>query len=131
LPLGVAATPMLYFAVYHLDTDAGIQITGSHNPPDYNGFKMMMGKKSFFGEEIQKLGAIAAKGEGIHHVAAATPNFYETVAQAERENKVILSCKHSGIDIAYLDTLRDLGVIIEIASGMPGDGELPDANRTP
>jgi phosphomannomutase len=61
--IGVAATPMLYFAVYHLDADAGIQITGSHNPPDYNGFKMMMGKKSFFGEEIQKLGAIAAAGD--------------------------------------------------------------------
>ncbi len=61
--IGMAATPMLYFAVYHLDADAGIQITGSHNPPDYNGFKMMMGKKSFFGEEIQKLGAIAAKGD--------------------------------------------------------------------
>ncbi len=61
--IGMVSTPMLYFAVYHLDTDAGIQITGSHNPPDYNGFKMMMGKKSFFGEEIQKLGAIAAKGD--------------------------------------------------------------------
>src|SRR5882757_5956181 len=61
--IGVAATPMLYFAVYHFDTDGGIQITGSHNPPDYNGFKMMMGKKSFFGEEIQKLGAMAAQGD--------------------------------------------------------------------
>ena len=61
--IGVAATPMLYFAVYHLDTDGGIQITGSHNPPDYNGFKMMLGKKSFFGEEIQKLGAMSAKGD--------------------------------------------------------------------
>lgn len=61
--IGMVSTPMLYFAVYHLDADAGIQITGSHNPPDYNGFKMMMGKKSFFGEEIQKLGAIAAKGD--------------------------------------------------------------------
>ena len=74
---------------------------------------------------------LAEKGEGVHHVAVATPNFYETVAQAERENKVILSCEFSGVDIAYLDTQRDLGVIIEIASGMPGDGELPDANRTP
>ncbi len=46
-----AATPMLYFAVYHLEADGGIQITGSHNPPDYNGFKMMMGKKSFFGAD--------------------------------------------------------------------------------
>src|SRR5262245_10951849 len=61
--IGVAATPMLYFAVYHLDADGGIQITGSHNPPDYNGFKMMLGKKSFFGEEIQKLGAMAGKGD--------------------------------------------------------------------
>ncbi len=63
LSVGMVSTPMLYFSVYHLDTDAGLQITGSHNPPDYNGFKMMMGKKSFFGEEIQKLGAIAAKGD--------------------------------------------------------------------
>ena len=74
---------------------------------------------------------LAEKGEGVHHVAVATPDFDETVARAERKDGVMLSCKHSGIDIAYLDTLRDLGVIIEIASGMPGDGELPDANRTP
>lgn len=63
ITIGLAATPMLYFAVYHFDTDGGIQITGSHNPPDYNGFKMMMGKKSFFGPDIQTLGAMAAKGD--------------------------------------------------------------------
>src|SRR5262245_3707968 len=63
MSIGLAATPMLYFAVYHLDVDGGIQITGSHNPPDYNGFKMMMGKKSFFGADIQTLGAMAAKGD--------------------------------------------------------------------
>jgi methylmalonyl-CoA/ethylmalonyl-CoA epimerase len=74
---------------------------------------------------------LAEKGEGIHHVAVGTPNFDETVARAERQNKVILSCEFSGVDIAYLDTQRDLGVIFEIASGMPGDGEHPDANRTP
>jgi phosphomannomutase len=61
--IGLAATPMLYFAVWHLETDGGIQITGSHNPPDFNGFKMMLGRKSFYGPEIQKLGAIAAKGD--------------------------------------------------------------------
>ena len=61
--IGLAATPMLYFAVWHLETDGGIQITGSHNPPDFNGFKMMMGKKSFFGADIQKLGEIAVKGD--------------------------------------------------------------------
>ena len=55
-------TPMLYFAVHELDADGGIQITGSHNPPDYNGFKLMMGKKGFFGADIQKLGKLAADG---------------------------------------------------------------------
>jgi phosphomannomutase len=61
--IGLAATPMLYFAVWHLDADGGIQITGSHNPPDYNGFKMMIGKKSFYGSDIQKLGEMAGKGD--------------------------------------------------------------------
>ena len=61
--IGLVATPMLYYSVYHLEADGGIMITGSHNPPDYNGFKMMMGKKSFFGADIQTLGAMAGKGD--------------------------------------------------------------------
>ena len=64
---------------------------------------------------------LAEKGEGVHHVAVATPDFDETFARAERENNVMLSCKHSGIDIAYLDTQRDLGVILEIFSSTPDD----------
>jgi phosphomannomutase len=63
LSIGLAATPMLYFSVYHLEADGGIMITGSHNPPDYNGFKMMMGKKSFFGADITKLGEMSGKGD--------------------------------------------------------------------
>ena len=70
---------------------------------------------------------LAEKGEGVHHVAVATTDFDETVAQAERENKVMLSCEYSGIDIAYLDTQRDLGVTIEIFSGTPGAEQEPDA----
>lgn len=61
--IGLGPTPMLYFAVHHLNADGGIQVTGSHNPPDHNGFKMMIGKKSFFGERIQDLGRIAAYGD--------------------------------------------------------------------
>jgi phosphomannomutase len=60
--IGRGPTPMLYFAVHHHDADGGIQITGSHNPPAHNGFKMMLGKKSFFGAQIQELGRIAATG---------------------------------------------------------------------
>jgi methylmalonyl-CoA/ethylmalonyl-CoA epimerase len=66
---------------------------------------------------------LAEKGEGVHHVAVATPDFDGTVARAERKDGVMLSCTHSGVDIAYLDTLRDLGVTIEIANWTPSNGE--------
>jgi len=62
LRVGLGPTPMLYFAVHHLDADGGIMITGSHNPPEYNGFKLMLGKKAVFGDVIQELGTIAAEG---------------------------------------------------------------------
>jgi len=74
--IGIGPTPMLYFAVHHLGTDGGIMITGSHNPADENGFKMMRGKASFFGADIQKLceriekkdfGAETAKGKVEEH----------------------------------------------------------------
>ncbi len=61
--IGLGPTPMLYFAASTLPVDGGVMITGSHNPADYNGFKMMIGKKSFFGQDIQELGRIAASGD--------------------------------------------------------------------
>ncbi|MBC7171908.1 MAG: phosphomannomutase, partial [Polyangiaceae bacterium] len=53
--IGVVPTPLMYFAVFHLDLDGGVQITGSHNPPAENGFKMMTGKASLYGADIEKL----------------------------------------------------------------------------
>jgi phosphomannomutase len=60
--IGLGPTPMLYFAVHHLGATAGIMVTGSHNPPDQNGFKMVRGSSPVFGAELQKLGAIVARG---------------------------------------------------------------------
>lgn len=60
--IGRGPTPMLYFAVHHLGADGGVQVTGSHNPPEYNGFKMMLGKGAFYGDDIQALGRTAAAG---------------------------------------------------------------------
>jgi phosphomannomutase len=60
--IGMGPTPMLYFAVFHLPADGGVMVTGSHNPPDYNGFKMMLGHGSVHGEAIRRLGEIAAAG---------------------------------------------------------------------
>jgi len=62
LEIGLGPTPMLYFAVHHLGADGGIQVTGSHNPPSHNGFKMMLGTKPLFGGTIQELGRIATEG---------------------------------------------------------------------
>lgn len=61
--IGLTGTPMLYYSVFELDSDGGIMITGSHNPPNYNGFKMMLGKKPCFGEAIQALGKTAEAGD--------------------------------------------------------------------
>jgi phosphomannomutase len=63
--VGLGPTPMLYFSVFEYDADGGIMITGSHNPSDYNGFKMMLGKDALFGERIQELGRIAAAGDFV------------------------------------------------------------------
>ena len=61
--IGLSATPMLYYAEASAeDVDGGIQITGSHNPANYNGFKMVFRGLPFFGQDIQKLGRIAAEG---------------------------------------------------------------------
>ena len=72
LRIGRGPTPMLYFAVHHLDADGGIQVTGSHNPPSHNGFKMMLGKKPFFGPAIQRIGRIAAEGAFAEGAGSST-----------------------------------------------------------
>ncbi|MSP51260.1 MAG: phosphomannomutase/phosphoglucomutase [Alphaproteobacteria bacterium] len=60
--VGRGPTPMLYFAVHTMDLDGGIMVTGSHNPPTHNGFKMMRGKKAFYGADISALGDVAKSG---------------------------------------------------------------------
>jgi len=65
LAIGRGPTPMNYFAVHHLDADGGIHVTGSHNPPSHNGFKLMLGKRSLYGDGIRELGRIAAAGEVV------------------------------------------------------------------
>jgi phosphomannomutase len=61
--IGLGPTPMLYYAEATLEVDAGIQITGSHNPAEYNGFKMVLQHRPFFGEGIQTLGRMAEEGD--------------------------------------------------------------------
>ena len=60
---GMGPSPMLYFATHYMDVDGGIQVTGSHNPADYNGFKLLLKGRSVFGQEIQSLGRRSAAGD--------------------------------------------------------------------
>jgi phosphomannomutase/phosphoglucomutase len=77
--IGMVPTPFLYFSLFHLDVGGGIQITGSHNPPEFNGFKICQGKATIYGSEIQKVREIAesgryARGRGeIREETVATP----------------------------------------------------------
>ena len=63
LRIGIGPTPMLYYAEATLEVDGGIQITGSHNPADHNGFKLVLAHEAFFGPDITQLGAMAAAGD--------------------------------------------------------------------
>ena len=61
--IGMVPTPVLYHTVYTRDVDGGVMITGSHNPPDHNGFKICLGKGTLFGSQIQEIKDIAVAGE--------------------------------------------------------------------
>jgi phosphomannomutase len=117
LRIGLGPTPMLYFAVHHLDADGGIQVTGSHNPPSHNGFKMMLGKKPLFGPVIQRIGRIAAEGafaEGAGSDASA-PVFDTYVERLVRD----------------FEAGRELHVVWDAGNGATGEALQALAARLP
>jgi phosphomannomutase len=69
LRVGRGPTPLLYYAATTQKTGGAVMVTGSHNPPDYNGFKMVLGGKAFFGEQIRALGEQAAAGDVVPEAA--------------------------------------------------------------
>ncbi len=69
--IGRGPTPMLYYAATTLETDGAVMLTGSHNPPDYNGFKMMLGRRPFFGQDIKQLGVASAAGDVVDEAAGS------------------------------------------------------------
>ena len=60
--VGLGPTPMLNYSVFEYGADGGVMVTGSHNPPDHNGFKLMLGQRPFFGDDLQALGEAARAG---------------------------------------------------------------------
>jgi phosphomannomutase len=77
-------TPMLYFTATTEATDGAVMVTGSHNPPDYNGFKMMLGRKPFFGSQIKEIGTLAANGDVVPETAGTARALDVTSAYVDR-----------------------------------------------
>ncbi|MGL6071625.1 phosphomannomutase/phosphoglucomutase [Craterilacuibacter sp.] len=117
IDIGMVATPMLYFAAYELGTLSGVMVTGSHNPPEYNGFKMMMAGDTLSGDAIQALyQRIVAKdlasGEGSyreHDIVAAYLERITGDIKLERAMNIVIDCGN-GVAGAFAPTLyRRLG----------------------
>jgi phosphomannomutase / phosphoglucomutase len=70
--VGICPSPVLYFAIRHLNLDGGVMVTASHNPSEYNGFKVCLGPDTIFGSEIQQLKEIIASGRSIHGTGSLT-----------------------------------------------------------
>ena len=94
IDLGVVPTPLLYYSVFHLKIDGGVMITGSHNPAEYNGFKIMSGHSTIHGEEIQQIRRLIEKNDfvtargSVKTVDIVTPYVEEITGQFQFERRV-------------------------------------------
>lgn len=106
--IGVCPTPLLYFSLFHLDVDGGIMVTASHNPSEYNGFKVCLGKDTLYGEQIQDLRVRMERGD------------FQENAGGKREAYAIIPPyqEHLWRDVPSL--ARPLKVVIDAGSGVGG-----------
>jgi phosphomannomutase / phosphoglucomutase len=106
--IGVCPTPLLYFSLFHLDVDGGIQVTASHNPSEYNGFKLCVGKETLYGQQIQNVRARMEKRE-FQESASGSIERYEIIAPY---HKYLLQ------DVPRLK--KSLKVVVDAGSGVGG-----------
>ncbi len=98
--IGQCPTPVLYFSLFHLSVHGGVQVTGSHNPPDYNGLKMCLGRDTIYGNKIQQLYQIIVKqdfevGTGNLKTCEIIPDYLlylKKNIKLEKKMKVVLDC---------------------------------------
>jgi len=135
IDIGICPTPILYFALRHLKADGGIMITASHNPPEYNGFKVCSGFETIYGEEIQKVRQIIEKadfvsGKGTYSSHEITESYIERIGCELHD----LYCDMDGSfpnhepDPTVLDNMKDLITKVKehslsVGIGVDGDGD--------
>ncbi|MCU0942911.1 MAG: phosphomannomutase/phosphoglucomutase, partial [Hydrogenophaga sp.] len=138
IDVGVVTTPMLYFAASTL-CRSGIQVTGSHNPKDYNGFKMVMGGRAIFGDDIQALrrliesdGGQRADGGRVRHISVDAPYRDRIVGDVKlaRPMKIVVDCGNGVAGASAPALFRALGCeVIELFSEV--DGNFPNHHPDP
>jgi len=140
LDIGLTPTPVLYFATNYLDTHSGIMITGSHNPPEYNGLKIVLDGETLSGEAIQAIRArIEAKdftsGEGTMQSTEIIPDYIRRISEEipvtlGNALKVVVDCGNSVPGIAAPHILRAIGHdVIELYCEV--DGNFPNHHPDP
>jgi phosphomannomutase/phosphoglucomutase len=119
--IGVCPTPVYYFSIFHLDKDGGMMVTGSHNPPEFNGFKVSVGKRTIFGEEIQKLGQLVEQGEfasgkgNLTKIEIIRP-YQETIRKnikLDKKLKVVIDAGNGTAGIVAGSLLKGLGCEVD------------------
>jgi phosphomannomutase/phosphoglucomutase len=117
--IGVGPSPLLYFAATHLGTDGAIMITASHNPAPDNGFKLMRGKSSFFGQDIQLLGDLIAEGAADQGEPAPRGSMTERDVQPDYIEAVRRSTRFEGASEGKGDRPRTR-FVVDAGNGAAG-----------
>jgi phosphomannomutase/phosphoglucomutase len=139
--IGVVPTPLLYWSLHHLPVVGGIQITGSHNPPEYNGFKLSFGTESLHGHDIQHLlaliqqgGAPAAAPKGrVRHEAVIdryVADVAERIGPLSRRMRVVYDCGNGAGALVAPQLMRALGVDA-VGLFTESDGTFPNHHPDP
>ena len=138
ISIGMVPTPALYFAVKHLNRQGGVMITASHNPPEYNGFKVWAGQSTIHGEEIQKIKAIFeegafAEGRGTASRIDIIPTYKQDILsrfKLARPVKVVLDGGNGTGGEICADILTKLGATV-IPMFCEPDGDFPNHHPDP
>ncbi len=139
IDLGMVPTPVFYFAVFYKKKDGGVQITGSHNPPEYNGFKLMVGEDTLFGEQIKEIYKRIIKGNYIKDIGGSIESydiipeykqFLVNNVKIERELKIVIDAGNGVGGFVAVPIFKELGAeVIELYT--EPDGKFPNHHPDP
>jgi phosphomannomutase/phosphoglucomutase len=137
--IGLVPTPLLYFAVFYKKNEAAVMITGSHNPPEYNGFKMMVGEETLYGQTIQEIYRILRDNaritdkEGTRSTDDVIPEYKQYVEkdiQLRRKLKVVLDAGNGTAGFVAVPIFKRLGCEVTELYCEP-DGLFPNHHPDP